>query len=88
MVRVNTCKTVDIEVEVDVDIEEVFAELHERVKVSDGLYWRSVAPVLDDCTKILAMVSDDVIAQLPAFARATMRERLAKELVRYGEEVV
>lgn len=88
MVRVNTWKNVDIEVEVDVDINEVLGEMGQRVDEAAADYWFRSMAALDVCTQILARVKDEVIAQMPPNARATMRERLAKELVRYGQEVV
>lgn len=85
MVRVNTWKNVDIEVEVDVDLDEVLGEIGQRVDEAAADYWRRSMVALDVCTKILARVKDEVIAQMPPDAKATMRERLAKELARYRE---
>ena len=87
MVLVSTWKTVDIEVEVDVDIDEVLGEMGQRVDEAAADYQRRSMAALDVCTKILARVKDEVIAQMPPDAKATMRERLGKELVRYGQEV-
>ena len=87
MVLVSAWKTMDIEVEVDVSIDEVLAELNQLAEEGTGEYYRRAGAVMDACTRILAKIGDDVIAKLPDSAKATMRERLGKELVRYGQEV-
>lgn len=82
--RVNAWKNIDVEVEVEVDLNTVLSEFFDRAKEATPDYYRRFLPVLDSVTKILAKMSDDVIAALPSEARKILCERLQGQAKRYA----
>lgn len=78
--------TVWKEVEVDVGIDEVLEECHQRADEATETYWRRVAPAIDSATKFLANVKDEVIRAFLVSARQEIRKRLLAQLERYPEE--
>lgn len=84
--QVTAWKNIDLEVEVDVGIDEVIAECHQRADEATETYWRRVAPAINAATKFLAAVKDEVIRAFPVKARQEIRKRLLEQLERYPEE--
>ena len=82
---VRVCKTIDVDAEVNVDIEDVLAEFSQRIDEADGDNHRFILPTLDWMTKIMASVKDETIANFPQEARAILCGRLTAQAVRYDD---
>lgn len=82
-VKVRTCKNIDIEVDVEIDMHDFLAECADRADECNGEYWRQIIPALDGLTRILANVKDETIAAMPEAARETLCERLITQAARY-----
>ena len=84
MVRVSTCKTVDIECEVDVDLDDVLTERWREVEEGKAIdRWRLVTGPIDTATRLLASVPESLIEEFPPFAVHEIVRRLKEELERY-----
>lgn len=84
MARVKCFKTIDLEFDADVDIDDVIAEMQTRVEDMNGEKWCPARWVLDPCTRILAGLTDEWIAGLPESARAEVHRRLTEQAKRYA----
>ena len=83
--KVTAWKTVEVECECDVEIDDILTEFGERVDESDADYWRRMLPVVDVMTRILARIKSDTIATVHPEARATVSQRLAAEAERWAQ---
>ncbi len=81
--KVKTYKTIDLDVEVDVDINDVITEFSKRADEATGDYWRRIMNPLDWMTRIFASVTDETIAAMPEAAKETLCERLMTQAARY-----
>ena len=81
--KVTAYKTVEVECECDVGIDEVLSEFAQRADEASVAYFRRVAPALDWMTRILASVKDETIHAIPHKARQTLCDRLEAEAKRY-----
>lgn len=81
--KVTMYKTVDVEAEVDVDIDDIIAEFSQRVGEADETYWRRTITALDSMTRIFAKLPDNVIAAFPKDAKNTLHDRLLTQAHRY-----
>ena len=82
--RVKTCANVDVECEVDVDLNEVLREFAEQMEECDKhkLPIR-IAGTMDQLTRVLASISDEMIAAMKPAHIAVIRDRLVTESARY-----
>lgn len=83
--KVRTCKTIDLDVEVDVDLNDVITEFFERVDEATEDYWRGVVSALDWMTKIMASITDDTIKAMPESVKEILCERLMRQAGRYND---
>jgi hypothetical protein len=81
--KVTAYKTVECECECDVSMDDILQEFSARQDEAEETHWRRLIPAVDAMTRILANISDDVIAAMPVAARETLRERLATQASRY-----
>lgn len=81
--KVTTWKTVEVECECDVEIEDILIEFGERVDESQHDYWRRMMPAIDCITKILARVSYETIATVKPEVREIVRQRLSDQAARW-----
>lgn len=81
--KVTTYKTVDVECECDVEIEDFVNELESRVNEADSQYWRRLLPAMDAITRIMARIPDEVIKSFPQEAREILAGRLTHEGARW-----
>lgn len=86
--RVTAQKTIDVQIEVDVDLDEVIAEWFGAIELpGDAVDGRGpvrrIYSVLDSATKLLAKVPDAAIDAAPYEANCEMVRRLEAELARY-----
>jgi len=81
--RVRACKTVDLDFEVDININDVLAECVELFDTADGEYWRQAVSALDLTTRVLGCMSDEAIASIPEYVKKVIRERLMAQAARY-----
>ena len=79
--KVRAYKTIDVDFEADIDIDDVMAEMSERIK-EGGRAWLCCA--LDCLTRMLNRVGPEAINGLPPDARRILAERLAGEAKRYA----
>lgn len=79
--RIHT--NVDIEAEVSVDLDDVLAECGRRQEEAAADYWRRMLEAVGTMLRIMAAIPDDVIAELPDNACATIRRQLNHEADRY-----
>lgn len=80
--RVKTWKTIDIECDVDVSFDDVLAEFLERTAHGGS---RLVLAMLNDMTRILQRIPDEVIVAMPLEAQQEVRRRLDVEARRYAK---
>ncbi len=81
--KVTAYKTVDIEAEVEIDMDDIIQEFSMRQDEATETYWRRLVPALDAMTRIMANIQDEVIAAMPNAACQTLCERLTKQACRY-----
>jgi|GEM_PF-6226250 len=81
--RCTIVKSIDVEAEVDVDIDDLFGELFDRIDSSLPESVRQLLPSLDVATKLLARVTDEHIAAMPPKARVELLKRLTEQAKRY-----
>ena len=81
--KVNAYKTIDVEFEAEISLDDVLRECAQRVDESGEKYFRRLAPALNWLTAILADVKDDVIAAYPDELRKIVRDRLFAEAERW-----
>jgi hypothetical protein len=82
--KVQVCKSVDVEAYVDVEIEDVLNEGFARFN-EEGLTLKGVLPIIDSATRLLAKVTDGMIAGFSEQARGEILKRLTAEVARYQE---
>lgn len=85
--KVTAYKTVDIETEVDVEMDDIIREFSQRQDEATETYWRRIIPALDAMTRIMASIPDSVIAVFPDAACETLCERLMNQASRYDRSV-
>jgi hypothetical protein len=82
--KVETCKSVDLDLVVDVDIDDFVAEFAERLGSADEERWRWMLESLDAMTRILAGVKSEAIQAVPDRAREIIAGRLAEQSKRWA----
>jgi len=85
--QVTAYKTVEIETEVEIDMDDILLEFSLRKDEASDTYWRRLMPALDAMTKIMANIPDDVIAAFPDAACELLCERLMNQASRYDRAV-
>lgn len=81
MIKVRTYKTVEIDCDVEVSIEDVLDEFGRRIDEDPDKRW--LLSTLDWITRMLARVPGEAIEGLPAEGRTILCERLMTEAGRY-----
>ena len=85
--KVNAYKTIDVEFEAEIELEDVLRECGQRIDESEAQYFRRLAPAIDWMTRILANIKPEVIAAFPESSRAIVRWRLLAEAERWSGAV-
>ena len=85
--KVTAWKTVEVECECDVEIEQVLQEFAQRVDESSKNYYRRLVPCIDWMTRMLAKIGDETIEAMPDSARIEVTKRLSAEAERYAIKV-
>ena len=81
--KVTAWKTIEVEVECEVETDAIIAEFSQRVGEADKDYWRRALPAIDCITRILGEVKAEVIAAVPENGRAVVVARLIAEVDRW-----
>jgi hypothetical protein len=84
-VKVSAYKTMDVEFEADVSLEDVLSEFGNIIEESKGTQVNRLTSVLDWMTKLLAAVPDEAIAAMKPQAREYLCERLMDQASRYDD---
>jgi len=84
--KITTVETVDVVVEVNVDIDAVLEEAEALAGDADAEHWRQAGPALTAATRVLEAVSDEAIASFPAWAKTALREMLTTQAARYTDK--
>lgn len=82
--QVTAYKTVDIECEVEIDMDDILSEFSQRADESGDTYWRRLMSAMDTMTRIMAKISDETISAMPASSCNILCERLAIQAARYA----
>lgn len=85
--QVTACKSVDIECEVEIDMDDILAEFSQRQDEATDTYWRRLVSAMDAMTRIMANVTDETIAAMPNAACETLCERLMNQASRYDRAI-
>ena len=85
--QVTAYKTVEIETEIEININDIIHEFSARRDEATETYWRRLVPALDAMTRIMANIPDEVIAAMPDAACETLCERLMNQAMRYDRAV-
>lgn len=85
--QVTAYKTVEIETEVEIGMDDIIAEFSMRQGEATETYWRRLVPAIDAMTRIMANIPDEVIAAMPNAACETICERLMNQAMRYDRSV-
>jgi len=72
-----------VQTEVDVDVDDVMAELSDRVQ-KEGEYPRSMVAVYDFTIRLMERIPDATAKQFNAEHRRIIHERLTKEAARFA----
>ncbi len=84
--QVTVWKTVEVEAEATVEMDDIIAEFSQRQDEATETYWRRLIPALDSMTRIMASIPNGVIAAFPDSACNTLCERLTTQASRYDRE--
>ena len=82
---VTAWKTVEVECECDVEVDDIISEFSQRQSESSETYWRRLIPAIDAMTRIMANITDETITSFPVDVRAKIHERLTNQAERYLE---
>ena len=81
--KINAYKTIDVEFEADIELDDVLRECAQRADESDEKYFRRLAPAIDWMTRILTSIKPEVIAAFSDESRKTIRNRLRDQAERW-----
>lgn len=81
--KVTIYKTVDVEAEAEVNLDDILNEFKQRIDEASEAYWRRTTAAVDYMTRTLAALPDEVIACYPVAVRKTIHERLLVQGERY-----
>ena len=81
--QVTAYKTVDIEVEVDVEIDNVLQEFAARKDEATPTYFRRLLPAIDCMLRIFMGIPDSVIFAMPDKIKKIICDKLKSEAARY-----
>lgn len=81
--KVTAWKTVEVECEVDVELEDMLNEFAQRVDESSQDYWRRMLPAMDRMTRIMERISDETIDAVKSEHRWVIKQRLQEQCERW-----
>ena len=82
--KVKTCANVDVVCEVEVDLADVLREFAEQIELCHAdKAPRRLAGTMDQLTRVLASISDEMIASMKPEHTSIIRDRLMTESARY-----
>ena len=81
--KVTAWKTVEVECECDVEIDDMLSEFSQRVEESTADYWRRMLPAVDRMTRIMERIGDETIAAVKSEHKAIIKQRLTEQAARW-----
>ena len=81
--KVTTWKTVEVECECEVEMDDMLNEFSQRVEESSSEYWRRMLPAMDRMTRIIERISDETIAGVKSDHRVIIKTRLIEQAARW-----
>ena len=81
--KVTAWKTVEVECECDVEINDMLSEFSQRVEESTADYWRRMLPAVDRMTRIMELIGDETIAAVKSEHKAIIKQRLTEQAARW-----
>ncbi len=83
--RIRSCKTIDVEFEADVNVDDLLYEMGARIDEGED-FPRRLVSTIDVLTRMLARVEGDWIAAMKPEHRAEIANRLEAQLGRYRKK--
>jgi molecular chaperone GrpE (heat shock protein) len=82
-VIVTIWKTIEVQAEAEVSIDDMIREFGARKDEASADYYRRLIPAIDAMTRILSGIPDEVIHEIPERARRVISERLRRDAERF-----